>query len=236
MRTTTTSRILLIAGIGIATTGLAGWCSMARGDDPACRTDLDGDLEVGSNDLGQLLASWGDCESAECPGDFDGDDRIDGWDLGIMFAAWGPIPTACLDGPTLAEPFHMPTLTDASTLDIVVLEDWHVDRIDGTTRQKLIEIHVDDWWDEVEIRVPVRLVVPRNGPAKGFVINGSGLNEDSGRDQDMTASDRVAIDAGAGVVTTKIKSLGYYPALPPESVVRGRFAETLDWRYSEYYL
>ncbi|MGB0332855.1 MAG: hypothetical protein ACPGPE_13685, partial [Planctomycetota bacterium] len=29
-----------------------------------------------------------------------------------------------LSGPTLDEPFHMPTMTDASTLDVVVLEDW----------------------------------------------------------------------------------------------------------------
>ena len=52
-----------------------------------------------------------------------------------------------LSGPTLEEPFHVPTITDVSTLDVVVLEDWHVDSFDGTTRQKLIDIHVDDWWD-----------------------------------------------------------------------------------------
>ena len=38
-----------------------------------------------------------------------------------------------LSGPTLEEPFHLPTITDVSTLDVVVLEDWHVDSFDGTT-------------------------------------------------------------------------------------------------------
>lgn len=77
-----------------------------------------------------------------------------------------------LSGPTLDEPFHMPTMTDVSTLDVVVLEDWHVDSVGGTTRQKLIDIHVDDWWAGVEIRVPVRLVVPLTGTVSGFVIGG----------------------------------------------------------------
>lgn len=76
---------------------------------------------------------------------------------------------------TLDEPFHMPTMTDTSTLDVVVVEDWHVDTIDGTTRQKLVDIHVDDWWNGIEIRVPVRLILPLTGSVDGFVITGSGL-------------------------------------------------------------
>ncbi|MDG1051069.1 MAG: hypothetical protein P8R46_12755, partial [Planctomycetota bacterium] len=91
-----------------------------------------------------------------------------------------------LSGPTLGEPFHMPTMTDASTLDVVVLEDWHVDTVGGTTRQKLIDIHVDDWWEGVEIRVPVRLVVPLKGAVEGFVISGQGLNENPGDDETMS--------------------------------------------------
>ena len=139
-------------------------------------------------------------------------------------------------GATLDEPFHMPTMLDTSTLDIVVVEDWHVDTIDGTTRQKLINIHVDDWWEGVEIRVPVRFVVPLEGTAEGFIINGSGLNENPGDDESISASDRVALDAGAGVVTTKIKPLASYPELPQTAELRDRFGATLDWRYTELYL
>ncbi|MDG1491599.1 MAG: hypothetical protein P8R43_06875, partial [Planctomycetota bacterium] len=88
----------------------------------------------------------------------------------------------------------------------------------------------------VEIRVPVRLVVPLKGAVEGFVISGQGLNENPGDDETMSTNDRVALDAGVGVVTTKIKSLDLYPDLPPEDVIRTRFAEALDYRYSEYYL
>ena len=138
---------------------LTSWCTSAAADEPDCRADLDTDRTVDGGDLGLLFTTWGACATAACPGDFDGDGRVDGRDLGIMIASWGDLPDACF-GPTLEEPFHIPTLTDPSTLDVVVLKDWHVDTIDGTTRQKAIEIHVDDWWDDVEIRVPVRLVVP----------------------------------------------------------------------------
>ena len=232
MRTTSTSRpfitrAMLIVGLGLT--------MAAQAEDAACRADLDGDQVVAGSDFGRLLTSWGDCDGADCTADIDGSGCVDGLDLGLMLMSWGPVPAHCL-GPTPAEPFHMPTMTDPSTLDVVVLEDWHVDTLGENTRQKLIEIHVDDWWPGVEIRVPVRLVVPRKGTVEGFVINGSGLNENPGDDETMSTSDRVALDAGVGVVTTKIKSLGYYPDLPPEGVIRTRFAETLDYRYSEYYL
>lgn len=232
MRTTFISRPFITRATLIAGLGLT---MAAHAEDVACRADLDGDQVVAGSDFGRLLTCWGECGGTDCTADIDGSGRVDGIDLGLMLVSWGPVPAHCV-GPTPAEPFHMPTMTDTSTLDIVVLEDWHVDTVDGTTRQKLIEIHVDDWWPGVEIRVPVRLVVPRKGTVEGFVINGSGLNENPGDDETMSTSDRVALDAGVGVVTTKIKSLGYYPDLPPEGVIRTRFAETLDCRYSEYYL
>ncbi len=141
-----------------------------------------------------------------------------------------------LSGPTLDEPFHMPTMTDASTLDVVVLEDWHVDTVGGTTRQKLIDIHVDDWWSGEEIRVPVRLIVPLTGTASGFVIGGKGTPAVG--DQQLYVSDgtALAIAGGVGVVTPLITGLSNYPDLPSESVLRDRFIATLDYRYTEYFL
>ena len=140
---------------------------------------------------------------------------------------------------TLDEPFDMPTMTDTSTLDVVVVEDWHVDTVDGTTRQKLINIHVDDWWTGVEIRVPVRFILPLTGTVSGFVITGSGLTGTGVGDKATSAGDRVALDGGVGVVKTKIKSLASYPELPgfPSTAdLRLRFIETLDSRYTEIYL
>ena len=212
MRTIIITRIPLIIGLGLATAGVTAWCptATANTDDPACLADLDGDEAVDGADFGRLLAFWGDCSEDTCPGDLDESGRVDGGDLGLMLLSWGPVPKDCDPGPTPDEPFHMPTLTDTSTLDVVVIEPWHVDSIDGTTRQKLIDIHVDDWWEGVEIRVPVRLVVPLNGTVEGFVISGSGLNEQSDGDEPVSASDRIALDAGAGVVTTR-ESRGHPP-------------------------
>ena len=115
-------------------------------EDVDCAVDFDGDLVVDGADLLQLLTAWGDCTESDCLEDVDGDGLVGGSDLVVLLSAWGAVGESCPDGPTLNEPFHMPTMTDVGTLDVVVLEDWHVDTIDGTTRQKLIDIHVDDWW------------------------------------------------------------------------------------------
>ena len=215
------TRLPLLAAFLLAAVGFTYWCPTTKADDSACLADLDDNGVVDVNDVLTMIASWNDPYGVN--------------ELLAALESWGPVPDHCA-GPTPAEPFHMPTMTDTSTLDVVVIEDWHIDTIDGTTRQKLINIHVDDWWEGVEIRVPVRFVIPLQGTAKGFIINGSGLNENPGDDESMSASDRVALDAGAGVVTTKIKSLGYYPELPQTAQLRDRFGETLDWRYTELYL
>lgn len=153
---------------------------------------------------------------------------------GQLSASLGIIMSVVFNGPTLDEPFHMLTMTDTSTLDVVVVEDWHVDTVNGTTRQKLINIHVDDWWVGVEIRVPVRLIAPLEGFANGFVISGAAL-PDTG-DMQLFAGEQVAINGGVGVVKTKIKSIAQYPGLPSSATLRNRFLDDLDWRYSEYYL
>jgi hypothetical protein len=153
---------------------------------------------------------------------------------GQLSASLGIIVSVVFSGPTLDKPFHMPTMTDTSTLDVVVIEDWHVDNVNGTTRQKLITIHVDDWWMGVEIRVPVRLIAPLEGSVNGFVITGAAL-PDTG-DMQLLPGEQVAIDGGVGVVKTKIKAINQYPGLPTTSTLRNRFLEDLDWRYTEYYL
>jgi hypothetical protein len=153
---------------------------------------------------------------------------------GQLSASLGIIVSVVFSGPTLDKPFHMPTMTDTSTLDVVVIEDWHVDNVNGTTRQKLITIHVDDWWMGVEIRVPVRLIAPLEGSVNGFVITGAAL-PDTG-DMQLLPGEQVAIDGCVGVVKTKIKAINQYPGLPTTSTLRNRFLEDLDWRYTEYYL
>jgi len=59
---------------------------MQGGFSPDCEFDLDGDGEVGSVDLGRLLASW---TEVGVRGDRDGN-GVGSGDLGAMLAAWGP--------------------------------------------------------------------------------------------------------------------------------------------------
>ncbi|MCK4921555.1 MAG: hypothetical protein KAS71_10950, partial [Bacteroidales bacterium] len=69
--------------------------------------------------------------------------------------------------------FNIEEILDESTLDIKTLQDWHVDEVTGTTRQKLIEINVAEWWPGQDFRIPVRMIVPLEGKAKGFSITGA---------------------------------------------------------------
>ncbi len=64
--------------------------------------------------------------------------------------------------------FDMDEMRDSSTLAVRVLQDWKVVRGPVPTRQKLITIRVGELAPGEEYRVPVRLVVPEKGKAKGF--------------------------------------------------------------------
>jgi hypothetical protein len=55
---------------------------------PSCPADVDGDGEVGFQDLLLVLAAWGPCPG--CPEDVDGDGEVGFPDLLILLADWGP--------------------------------------------------------------------------------------------------------------------------------------------------
>lgn len=57
-------------------------------DPEDCAADLNADLAVDGNDLGLLLAEWGQPGAA----DLNADGIVDGNDLGQLLAAWGPCP------------------------------------------------------------------------------------------------------------------------------------------------
>jgi hypothetical protein len=52
-----------------------------------CIGDIDGDLTVGSSDLTNLLAAWGQSVPTA---DLNADTAVDGKDLGILLSSWGP--------------------------------------------------------------------------------------------------------------------------------------------------
>ena len=134
-----------------------------------------------------------------------------------------------------AEPvFNIEEILDESTLDIKILQDWHVDKITGTTRQKVIEINVAEWWPGQDYRVPVRLIVPLKGKAKGFWVNGRlpykyFLKDDVGQ-TDFNAK---LLANGVGIVETVVKVLKDIPGNENlQQKMMKKFMEDFNPRYN----
>ncbi|MCP4837408.1 MAG: DUF922 domain-containing protein [Phycisphaera sp.] len=84
----------------IATIALALTSTIAQAS-ADCPADLDGDGDVGSADMGILLAAWGTDASIA---DLDEDGTVTGSDLALILASWGacPEPAACTGTGVLA--------------------------------------------------------------------------------------------------------------------------------------
>ncbi|MFC1763502.1 hypothetical protein ACFL6U_15670 [Planctomycetota bacterium] len=129
--------------------------------------------------------------------------------------------------------FNTEEILDESTLDIKILKDWHVDEVTGTTRQKLIEINVAEWWPGQDYRIPVRMIVPLEGKAKGFSITGAnpyeGLMEDS-RPSDFQAK---LLAGGVGIVKTHVKAFRHIPGKQGlEQKMQREFMKDMNPRYT----
>ena len=94
--------------------------------------------------------------------------------ISLSIVCAGSLMTSALAAPaTVDSLFSTEEILDESTLDIKILQDWHVDEATGSTRQKLIEINVAELWPGQDYRIPVRMIVPLEGKAKGFSLTGS---------------------------------------------------------------
>jgi len=100
--------------------------------------------------------------------------------------------------------FDTTEILDESTLDIKVLQNWHPV---GDTRQKLIEINVAEWWPGQDYRIPVRMILPLEGKAKGFSITGANISYESLM-KDSRPSDFQAklLEGGVGIVKTLVRA------------------------------
>ena len=126
--------------------------------------------------------------------------------------------------------FSNEEILDESTLDIKIVQDWHPV---GATRQKLIEINVAQWWPGQDYRIPVRMIVPLEGKAKGFSITGAnpyeGLMEDT-RPTDFQAK---LLAGGVGIVKTHVKAFRQIPGKRGLEQKMGRmFMKDLNPRYT----
>ena len=131
--------------------------------------------------------------------------------------------------------FDMEEMRDASTLRVKVLQDWK--KVGGPvpTRQKLISIRVGELAPGEEYRVPVRLVVPAKGKAKGFHLSGSNNPKSLQPARPPRGPDVELIRAGVGIVGTVVQEPGSYGEGRLAGMAQERFFKTLDPKFSIQY-
>lgn len=110
--------------------------------------------------------------------------------------------------------FSTAEILDESTLETKTLQDWHPV---GATRQKLIEINVAEWWPGQDYRIPVRLIVPLKGKAKGFHITSGHPAESLSNDINPNAK---LLAGGVGMVWTVVKNINTIPGKQGEGASR----------------
>ena len=133
--------------------------------------------------------------------------------------------------------FNTEEILDESTLDVKTLQDWHVDEVTGSTRQKLIEINVAEWWPGQDYRIPVRMIVPLKGKAKGFHITGANPYETLMKDSKPDDFQAKLLANGIGIVKTFVKSLRETPGKQGlEKEMGKKFLEDRNPRYTTVWI
>jgi len=133
--------------------------------------------------------------------------------------------------------FNIEEILDESTLDIEILKDWHVDEVTGSTRQKLIEINVAEWWPGQDYRIPVRMIVPLKGKAKGFSITGANEYETLMKDSQPDDFQAKLLANGVGIVKTHVKRVAKIPGKKGQlEEMEKLFKEDPNPRYTQVWI
>lgn len=142
---------------------------------------------------------------------------------------------ACSRVCSAGELFDLDAIRDPQTLNINILQDWHVVMGPVKTRQKLVSINVGELWPGQEFRVPVRMVVPAESPATGFHLTGASTPSRLKQDLNPNALERELLRGGVGLVMTVVQEPGTYGESVLARAAEQRFAETLNPRYKIQY-
>ena len=130
--------------------------------------------------------------------------------------------------------FSTHEILDQNTLDTKTLQDWHPV---GATRQKLIEINVAEWWPGQDYWIPVRLIVPLNGKARGFSITGANAYETLMKDTRPTDFQAKLLAGGVGIVETHVKAFRLMPGKQGlEQKMMRMFMKDLNPRYTTLWI
>jgi len=132
-------------------------------------------------------------------------------------------------------PIDMEEMKNPATLDVKVLDDWHVVGGEVETRQKLINIRVGELWAGQDLRIPVRMIVPTDKKAKGFHLTGGHNLKEIKKDAKVRGVDVELIKRGVGLVYTIVQEPATYGEGELAHEMKKRFLETLDPRYSVQY-
>lgn len=130
--------------------------------------------------------------------------------------------------------FNTAEILDESTLETKTLQDWHPV---GATRQKLIEINVAEWLPGQDFRIPVRLIVPLKGKAKGFHITGHKSVEFVSKDIRPNDFDAKLLANGVGIVKTVVAAINTIPGKQGmQKKMQKRFMKDLNPRYNPVWI
>jgi len=139
-----------------------------------------------------------------------------------------------MEKATVEPIFNTEEILDESTLETKTLQDWHPV---GATRQKLVEINVAEWWPGQDYRIPVRLIVPLEGKAKGFSITGANPYETLMKDARPTDFQAKLLAGGVGIVKTHVKAFRQIPGKQGlEQKMRRMFMKDLNPRYTTLWI
>ena len=130
--------------------------------------------------------------------------------------------------------FNTEEILDESTLEPKTLQDWHPV---GATRQKLVEINVAEWWPGQDYRIPVRLIVPLEGKAKGFHITGTKETESLNDDINPNAFEAKLLANGVGLVKPVIKLINNIPGKKGlQQEMQKLYMKDLNLRYNPIWI
>ncbi len=133
--------------------------------------------------------------------------------------------------------FNIEEILDKSTLDIKTLQDWHTNKLTGSTRQKLIEIKVAEWWPGQDFRILVRMIVPLKGKAKGFYITGRTPHKFLMKDAKPNDFHAKLLANGVGIVQTVVKPIKDIPGKEDlEQEMLQLFLKDLNPRYTNVWI
>ena len=158
--------------------------------------------------------------------------------ISLFIVCAGSLMTSALAAPaTVDSLFNTEEILDESTLETKTLQDWHIDTKTGSTRQKLVEINVAQWWTGQDYRIPVRMIVPLKGKAKGFRIKGANPYEGLMKDSGPTEFEAKLLAGGVGIVKTVLKTPRQIPGKQGlQQEVGEKFQEDLNPRYTTVWI